>query len=248
MNNLSIQPTFKARYTNTKPIKSSAHKAITPKVIPTENEFGKIWSFVDKVVLHKIDKLKNAPFSKDTYCRSIEMRLKKENINVRFKNNTKLAGYIELGINTLKSKKIALPRNILFASSLFSAIGILGLTYMLNKNKKESPIIFPKDIANQAYKNIKAYKQGEISSPNPLHTFFHEVGHWLHFQKNFNILKNAQTWQNIDTEIIEKEVSKLATKREDGSELCAEIFAASIDNIEYSPYTKYVAKKLNAPI
>ena len=229
MTNLTIQPNFKSRFIKPKSVKRVSQQINSQKPNSPNFEFNKFWNYIDNIVVNNINKLKKAPFSQDSYCRNLEIYLKNNNVNVRFNNNIELAKYIEQGISKLKIKNIPLPTNIIFVTPLINFLGILGLTYMLRSDKKESPIILPKNIASQTNKIKKAYERGEISTPNPLHTFFHEVGHWIHYQKGFNILRNAKFWQKVDTKQIEKEVSKLATKREDGSEFYAEIFAKKMN-------------------
>ena len=62
---------------------------------------------------------------------------------------------------------------------------------MLNQ-KEESPIILPRNIADISENLVT--KNEFTSTSNPLHIFFHEVGHWLHHQKGFSA-------EEIDTHI-----------------------------------------------
>lgn len=244
MSDLKIYPSFHGAQIP-KQIKKIPQHYI--KIEPTVEEypFPKIWKLADKLILKKIDKLKKTPLSKEPYCRALETNLEKQNINVRFKDNIKLAKYIKNGIEMLQSNNIPVPRNIIFISSLINLIGYKGLTYWLNNHKEESPIILPKNTANKTDSIKRLYKRGFISTQNPLHVFLHEVGHWLHFQNGFDFNKNAEIWTKINIKQIKKEVSKQAIQKDDGSEFYPEFFAGSISGHKYSPEIKKLAEELS---
>ena len=62
------------------------------------------------------------------------------------------------------------------------------------------------------------------------------------------IEENYKIWKEIDLENISKNISKLATKSQDGSDFCAEIFAGQMFNKSFSDEYIELAQKLNAPL
>lgn len=205
------------------------------------------WKLMDKFITRSVLAKKEAKFSEEPFCRWAETDLQKKGVNVRFNNNFKLAGFIHDGISLLENRGLPFPKNIIFAPNYFKKLGILGLTYMLNE-KEESPIILPKNIAENPEEIVKDYENGLFSSSNPHHIFFHEIGHWLHHQKGFDVEKNCETWKNADLTKICEQVSESATKCEDGSDLCAEIFAGQMDKKTFPSTILKLAEKLNAPL
>ena len=196
---------------------------------------NKIWDYTDKLLLNKINQNKNAPFSKNPQLNFIEKLLSASQINVRFKENLKLGIFIKDKLDKMQKFNLELPKNILFFPSiLFDLTAIKGLTYNFFNNCKQSVIILPK--------NIYKKKDGE-------QTFFHEAGHWLHFQENYDVEKNCEIWhQNANLERIKEVVSKSATKVNDGSELCAEIFSRQMLGEDLPEDIIELAEKLSCPI
>lgn len=225
-----------------------AHKHVTrPKTqIPQKTNFS-FWNLIDNLIPKVIASNKKTNYSEELLCHWTEKTLEKKGVNVRFKNDPKLAQYIQSSVDILEEKNIPLPKNILFMPSIMSKIGILGLTYML-QNKKESPIILPRNIAKQSTENIKKNNDGYFSTKSVLHIFLHEVGHWLHHQKGFSVDKNRKLWKNVDKELVKNDLSELALKCDDGSDFCAEIFVAQLLDEKIGPKLLNLAKKLNAPL
>lgn len=246
MNSLTIQPTFQARYPQTKQIRKNTC-IIRNSSNTRATEKSSFWSLADRFITNYIKSRKKDNYSKEPISYWIEKNLENQGVNVRFKNNSKLAQYIQTGIDILNEKKIELPKNILFMSPIFSKLGIFGLTYMLS-DKKESPIILPKNIGEISEREICKKRGNYFSSRSRLHIFFHEVGHWLHHQTGFDIEKNTRIWNTINKEEIAKKVSKQAIQCEDGSDFCAEVFASQILDNELDDNIIELAKKLNAPL
>lgn len=247
MTNLKIAPSFKARNIQPRLSKKIIHPVSSPNNVTKRTKKISLWDYLDKKITSFVKKHNKRKYSTEKISHSIELDLEKRGINIRFNNNSKLAQCIQTGINLLEEKNIPTPKNIYFVSPLIRKIGILGLTYML-KDKKESPIILPSDIADKEDECIMDYNKGNHTTPSLLHIFFHETGHWLHYQKGFDIEENYKIWKEIDLENISKNISKLATKSQDGSDFCAEIFAGQMFNKSFSDEYIELAQKLNAPL
>ena len=181
----------------------------------------------------------------------MEKYLLDRGVHARFSEDAELGKYIVDGVDSLLSKNIETPKNFLFLpaalSSIATFIGILGMTYWLKSPelRKESPIFFPRNI----YKNTP--EQGDMpydyhSTPDRLHTFYHEAGHWLHIQNpELDEKKNEKTWkEDADINFISERVSKRAAAGKDGSELCAEYFAGTVFGWDYSDEIENLVRKL----
>lgn len=194
-----------------------------------KNSMTLIRLFEEKFIKYKIDKLQNAKFSKNMEVCEIEKFLKSKGVNVRFHNNLELANYVKNCIEILVERKIPLIKNILLMPKILgrNSCAIWSLTF----SQKDAPII----LSQKAYKK-RNKEVGFFSSKSPMHTFFHEMGHWLHFNSKFNINKNFYNWQlYADERLIKETVSTRASQLQDGSELCAEVFAGAMAGKKYPP-------------
>lgn len=246
MNKISLYPSFKAqplRQRNIKQVSKPIYKEFSNcKKNCIRNPF---WEFADKFVSRFVDYKKEAKYSQEPQTRWMEIDLERSGVHTRFNNDTKLAQFIYNGIEQLKSKNIPLPKNIIFTSKILPKLGIYGLTYMLNQ-KEESPIILPRNIADISKSLVT--KSEFTSTSNPLHIFFHEVGHWLHHQKGFSAEENAKLYKQNNGDTLSQKISELATTSNDGSDFCAEIFAGQMASQKYSDETINLAKQLKAPL
>lgn len=254
MNNIqAIQPTFKA-YTPIKTkqratkITETFQKTVQEKAL-TLYKRPKIWSIVDNFVKGKIEKLKQSKFSSDPRVRSIEFNLHHQGVEVRFNDDLDLAKFFEKGVETLQDKGIECPKNFFFVTPKIKKLGIMGATYNLIEDPKESPVILTKDIAEKASETKNLYEKGITSTDNPYHTFFHETGHWLLFKNQYDKEKSCQIFEKeADKEVIAKEVSRMCITTNDGSEFCTEYFAAKMAGKDFTEEIENLAKKLNAPL
>ena len=247
MNSLTITPiSFKAQPFKTNTIKKTSSLLKKEKTSSAIKTFS-LWNVADKVVTSIVKNKPRADYSTEPLSFWVEKNLEKKGVNVRFKNNLKLAQYTQTGIDFLEEKNLPLPKNIYYVSPILGLLGVRGMTYML-KDKKESPIILPRNIVDTAEVSYKNFTEKKQSSPGLLHIFFHEVGHWLHHQKGFNPIANNVIWQKQNQDEIAQNVSKLAVTSNDGSDFCAEIFAGQMNDIEFSDSLIALAKELNAPL
>lgn len=244
MNNLHINNSFSYNISSNSFIRSKGNYrsiAFKSKTKCSEKLISKptFWDRVEIFLHKKIQKQKNKPFSQNIEIRKIEQNLAQNGVNVRFNNNYELANYINSGIECLKKANIKeLPTNILFTSPLISFLGIKGLTYKFNKNIKESPIILPR--------NVYKLNKNQSESKSKFHTLFHETGHWLHFQNDFDVYKNVRIWDKYaDLEFIKNQVSDRAIAVNDGSEFCAEVFAMQMVGKKFPTKILNLVKKLN---
>ena len=101
MNNLIIQPSFQARPPITRQIKKQAYTSniCTQKTATQKTTF---WKLADKFISKYVSYKKENNYSKEPISLWIEKNLEAQGINVRFKNNSKLAQYIQCGIDILK--------------------------------------------------------------------------------------------------------------------------------------------------
>ncbi len=233
-------------------ISSTDSSIVCPKKLPKQQAFKGMRkpqelqkvplkrALFEKFIYRVVKNLKKSKFSSSPEIKKIEQELSLEGINVRFNNDEKLAEYITNGINILKSKGVDIPKNIVFAPSflLKSGLAVWSKTFP----QKEAPIILSKTI----YKNTD--NTAKLSSDHPNHTFFHETGHWLHFNNNFDPYRNYRIWiKKADTQRIEEVVSKRASELEDGSEFCAEVFSGIMSGKTYPEDIIKLAKELKFP-
>lgn len=194
----------------------------------------------EKFIYEIVKRMKKSSFSSLPEIKEIEQNLSLDGVNVRFNNNKELAEYVTNGINILKAKGVEIPRNILFAPPflLKSGLAVWSKTFP----QKEAPIILSKTI----YKNTG--NTSKLASNHPNHTFFHETGHWLHFNNNFNPQKNYKIWtEKADIQRIKEVVSQRAGEMEDGSEFCAEVFSGIMSGKTYPKDIINLAKILKFP-
>lgn len=209
------------------------------KNIPVSQKIPLKRALFEKFIYFSICKLKNSKYSKKAPVRELEKKLEKDGINVRFKDDEKLANYIKTGIDILKDKGIEIPQNILFAPSFLIKRGLA--VWSKSFPQKEAPIILSREIYKQPLSE-------RYSSDHPCHTLFHEAGHWLHFQNNFDPEKNYKLWKSrANVEQIKNIVSQRAAELEDGSELCAETFAGIIAGKRYPKHIISFVEELGFP-
>ena len=78
-------------------------------------------------------------------------------------------------------------------------------------------------------------------------SFFHEIGHWLHFQDLPPKNERKAIWAKSDLEKIKNDVSEYSTKADDGREFVAEVFKGLIKGKKYDDYIMNLYEKLRGP-
>lgn len=78
-------------------------------------------------------------------------------------------------------------------------------------------------------------------------SFFHEIGHWLHFQNMPKLEERKAVWKEADIEKIKKDVSEYSISADDGKEFVAEVFKGLIKGKKYDNYIMTLYKKLRGP-
>ena len=227
--NSAIRPQTKSLLPTFKQVHASTIKKIAPKD-----------ALIEKLIYSYVNKMKKSSFSQNPEVRKAEEKLAELGINTRFHNDKKLAEYALGAIECLQKHNIEVPHNIIFTSPFWvkTGISIWSRTFP----QKEAPII----LSNKIYENTPNNKN--LSSNHPYHTFFHETGHWLHFNNGLNIQKNYKTWQKYaNPERIANIVSKRAIDLEDGSEFCAEVFAGIMSGKDFPNDILLLLEKLNFP-
>ena len=78
-------------------------------------------------------------------------------------------------------------------------------------------------------------------------SFFHEIGHWLHFQDLPPISERRSIWHNADLNKIKKDVTEYSITSDDGREFVAEVFKGLVKGKKYDAYIMSLYKKLKGP-
>ena len=191
---------------------------------------------------------KQSKYSKNEEVSIIEKNLAKKNVMIRFKNNVKIAKFIQNGLENIERAGYELPKNIFIVSP--ATIHRAGGAAAMFKNKPtlDAPIFLPKNILSLSEKKIKQKnKLGIYSTNNGSYYIHHEVGHWLHFQNQPNHGECRQIWQVANKKLINQEVSQMALKMDDGTEFVAEVFAGLIDGKKYGEHVMEIYKELKGP-
>ncbi len=78
-------------------------------------------------------------------------------------------------------------------------------------------------------------------------SFFHEIGHWLHFQDLPPKNERKAIWSESDTEKIKKDVSEYSVSTDDGREFVAEVFKGLVKGKKYDDYIMSLYERLRGP-
>ena len=143
------------------------------------------------------------------------------------KNNQKTKAYQEEGLKLLEGRVEKLPAEMAFRPKFIpqsSCVKIFDKIYLFISK------------ANLYKPETKKFD-----------SFFHEIGHWLHFQDLPPKNERQFIWKNVNLDKIKNDVSEYSTSTNDGREFVAEVFKGLIKGKKYDNYIMSLYKKLNGP-
>ncbi len=143
------------------------------------------------------------------------------------KNNAKARQYQEEGLKLLAGKVEKLPEKVAFRPYFItqsSCVKVFDRIYLF--------------ISKVNFKKPAAEK---------FDAFFHEIGHWLHFQQMPPVSECRNIWESVNEEKIKNDVSEYAIKKKDGREFVAEVFKGLVKGKKYDDYIMNLYKRLNGP-
>lgn len=143
------------------------------------------------------------------------------------KNNSKTKKYQEEGLKLLEGKVDKLPQEMAFRPKFITQSSCVK--------------VFDKLYLFISKSNLKKPPSEKFDS------FFHEIGHWLHFPQMPSVSECKEIWKNADTEKIKNDVSEYAIGKNDGREFVAEVFKGLVKGIKYDEYIMNLYRSLKGP-
>lgn len=195
-------------------------------------------------------RMKTSRYSSDSKVAEIERALASQGVTARFKRNIETAKLVQKGLEDVRNAGFDVPKYIftlpyfdIFVTRCYSA------RFRGKQMQQSAPIFFSDKMGNSAPEIIsQGYKDGVCSTDNPANFIHHECGHWLHFFDMLSLEEAQEIWKGANKEMIEREVSQMALKYNDGSEFVAEVFAGIVDGKKYNEHIMDIYTQLNGPL